>query len=245
MTDSAQALTIALAVGIPAAFVVAVAAFLICRSQRRKARLFRRGITPIGDEEIESWKVDSDAEKTSIDRNRPSHHTTRSTSSIQKPASVIVYTPGQYTRRLSEQSSPKSPKYKRSLEIAPLSQARAPNARPGLTDESVQGEAAYLTHKRQTSRLSKYPSPTTGQRSRAWSTRSMTRPDVHEQWYGDELPPRRSTETFTRARSMHTTTSKARSSISYSRMSLDNEPLPGGLSPRPQVHQSEIGRAIG
>lgn len=161
-----------------------------CRRCRRRRRLhpFRRGITPIADDEIETWKGHRAIEKslevddaacvltpdralhsnppTSTSTNGPSHHHQKheSTSSLKKPPSVIVY-----TRRSEDYvagGSPRSPYYatkmsfdgKPSLDL-PLTpiQARAPNAREGLTDETVPGDVPYYsTPKRRASRLSKY-----------------------------------------------------------------------------------------
>lgn len=254
MTDSSQTLTIALAVGVPGVLIILAAALLVYRSQRRKARLFRRGITPIGDEEIQSWK----GEKSSLDLRRPSYHTVRSVCSIQKPASVIVYTPHQYTRRPSEERSTSSRSFesRRSGETSPLSQARAPNSRPGLTDESIQGDDAYVTtppsRRVPSQRFSKHPPPPVSsangaRRNRAWSTRSMQRPDVHDQWLAAEMPSRRSADTFKRTRSLHTSTSQNRLSSAgpSSRVSLSEEMMPTALSPPPRLRQSEIGLAIG
>lgn len=254
MGESTQTLTIALAAGIPGALIIIVAALLVYRSQRRKARLFRRGITPIGDEEIQSWK----GEKSSLDLRRPSYHTVRSVCSIQKPAGVIVYTPHQYTRRPSEDRSTSSRSFesRRSGETSPLSQARAPNSRPGLTDETVQGDEAYVTSPQSrripSQRSPRHPPPpvssTNGaRRNRAWSTRSMQRPEVHDQWFAAEMPNRRSADTFKRTRSMHTTASQGRLSSAgpSTRVSLSEDMMPTGLSPPPRLHQSEIGVAIG
>lgn len=254
-TLSTQSLTLVLATTIPVGLLASILVVVWCRARRRKARLFRRGITPIDDEEIESWKVDrEDEKKSSSERPRPSHHTNRSGGSISKPAGVIVYTPSQYNRRVSQEhvALSTSPQHKRSFDMSPTSiQARAPNARPGLTDDAVQGDAAYLAQvKRQPSRLAKQP-PVSGRHNRAWSTRTISHGgDMHDQWYGADLPPRRSTDTFTRTQSVQNHPSSRNGHYSSppnnpARSSLDEELLPGGLSPRPPVHKSEIGRAIG
>ncbi len=254
---SSRQLTIILATVLPGVTIIILSVLFCCNSRRRKARLFRRGITPIDDEEIESWKVDRDYDEQSpMHERKASHHTTRSTASIQKPPSVIIYqNQSAQARRMSEEPSPcPSPSYKGSFEMpATPVLARAPNSKPGLTDDTVQGDEAFIPQsKRQPSRLSKHP-PVSWRHGRARSTRSLSRGSAHEQWYGDGdeqdsyMPPRRSTETFTRSRSLH----QAKKSGIYSsaakppRASFDDDMFLGGLSPRPPVHKSEIGRAIG
>lgn len=255
MTDalSGRQLTIILATVLPGVTIIILCVLFCCNSRRRKARLFRRGITPIDDDEIESWKVDHQyEERTTMCERKASHHTTRSTVSIQKPPSVIIYQNHSRGRRMSEDPSPcPSPSYKGSFEIpsTPVL-ARAPNSKPGLTDDTVQGDDAFIPQsKRQPSRLSKHP-PVSWRHGRARSTRSLSRGSAHEQWFGDDqdtTPPRRSTETFKRSRSLH----QARYNGVYSsaakppRASFDDDMFLGGLSPRPPVHKSEIGRAIG
>ncbi len=246
-------LTIILASVIPGVAVLTLCAVLCCRIQRRRARLFRRGITPIGEEEIQSWKVDKDDERSEVLEQGPSHRRDNSASS-NKPPSIIVYqnTP---PRRLSEDQEflSTSPSYRVSVDIptTPVF-ARAPNSRPGLTDDTIPGDDAFILQPKRQTRISKHP-PVSGttRHNRAWSTRSLSRGPSHEHWYGadqDSTPPRHSTETFTRSRSMH---HASNNSTAYStpakppRVSFDDDMFLGGLSPRPPVHKSEIGRAIG
>lgn len=253
---SGKTLTIILASVIPGVLVISVCALVCYKIQGRKARLFRRGITPIGDEEIETWKVDRDDEKASVLEQRVSHaHRKGSSAGSHKPPSIIVYQ--NPTPRASEdrQSTSTSPSYRISLDLltTPVL-ARAPNARPGLTDEAVPGDDAFIPpSRRHTTRLAKHPPISANTRhNRAWSTRSFSRGPSHEYWYGSDqespMPPRHSTETFTRSRSMH---QSSHNSTAYStpvkppRASFDDEMFLGGLSPRPPVHKSEIGRAIG
>lgn len=246
---SHRTLTIILASVIPGVAVVTVCVVLCYKIQRRKARLFRRGITPIGEEEIQSWKVDKEDEKSSVLEQKTTHHRDNSASSA-KPASIIIYnnTP---PRRQSEDQQPRCPSPSYDLPMTPML-ARAANARPGLTDDAVPGDDAFILQPKRQTRLGKHP-PVSGttRHNRAWSTRSLSRGTSHEQWYGvdqDNTPPRHSTETFTRSRSLH---QASPDSTTYSspakppRASFDDDMLLGGLSPRPPVHKSEIGRAIG
>ncbi|KAJ6787151.1 hypothetical protein PWT90_05412 [Aphanocladium album] len=249
---TSRILTIILASVIPGVAILSLCAVLCYRVQRRKARLFRRGITPIGDEEIESWKVDRDDEKSVVLEQSPSHHRGASVSS-NKPPSIIVYQNTPPRRHSEDQQSPStSPSYRISVDMptAPVL-ARAPNARPGLTDDTVPGDDAFISQPKRQTRLVKHPPVSaTTRHTRAWSTRSLSRGPSHEHWYGaeqDNTPPRHSTETFTRSRSMHQASNY---STAYStpakppRASFDDEMFLGGLSPRPPVHKSEIGRAI-
>ncbi|KAL1843013.1 hypothetical protein VTJ49DRAFT_3327 [Mycothermus thermophilus] len=201
--------------------VVLVAIIVFCRRRRRHQRglpLFKRGVSPIDDDEIERWKsprtekagelglptlvgdtdVEADAalRKEMGRRGKPSpqqHTKNLSTSSVKKPPSVIVYNnpthttttvasasaataaaaAGRYatdaeSRRSFHQSHHRyhsnSGSRKTSLDKAlpqtPI-QARAPNSRAGLTDESVPGDDPFImpspSPRRAPSRLSKPP----------------------------------------------------------------------------------------
>ncbi|TQV95739.1 hypothetical protein IF1G_05568 [Cordyceps javanica] len=246
-------LTIILASVIPGVAALLLCGVLFYQIQRRRARLFRRGITPIGEEEIQSWKVDKDDEQSEVLEQGTSHHRGNSASS-NKPASIIVYnTPGRISE--DQQFNSTSPSYRISADIpATPVVARAPNARPGLTDDTIPGDDAFILQPKRQTRLAKHPPVSASSRHhRAWSTRSLSRGASHECWYGaeqDSTLPRHSTETSTRARSrsMH---QASNNSTAYStptkppRASFDDEMFLGGLSPRPPVHKSEIGRAIG
>ncbi|KAI0165648.1 hypothetical protein GGR57DRAFT_497120 [Xylariaceae sp. FL1272] len=148
------------------------------RTRRRK--LFNRGITPINDEEIASWKVPQGEEKElEVERytTRPSHGSKGSTSSTKRATTI------QYSGRPSAEvpvSSRSFVSHKYSMEF-PLSPpeavavvARAPNARSGLTDETVPGDDPFITlPRRQPSRLQKIPPSTPGTpRSRSNSMKS-------------------------------------------------------------------------
>ncbi|KAJ6445722.1 GMP synthase [Purpureocillium lavendulum] len=282
---SRRTLTIILATAIPSVvLIVAIVTVLCCRRRARKARLFDRGITPIGDEEIESWKRSRMArghhgqeEKVQAPTTPPQRHdskyrsqagnqghrATTSASSVQKPAAVIVY----QTARVSEDvpiSSP--PNAKRSFDVGPTPVlARAPNSRPGLTDETVQGEDAFVVTqiKRNPSRLAKAPPPSAGSspprhHGRSKSTRATMTGTTGGQdlWYGQPpecpLPPRRSADMPFPPSPSYRGGGQAGTYSSRStpqRTSFDDDDgeqhYLGGLSPRPLIHQSEIGRAIG
>lgn len=292
MAATASTLTIVLATVIPVVFVILVILIIWRCARRRSYELFNRGITPVADEEIESWKNDRQiddekepmpeplirgprAQNHSINTHHQGteksgatspasskHHQHKSSvSSITKPPSVIVYqNPSGLGSRHSDEQLPRSPTTKYSLEYlqAPI-QARAPNARPGLTDDAVQGDAPFIPQlKRQPSRLSKnnpqgqLPSPTQAQHQRHKSAiGTMGATEVQgDRWYGSQAygqdyQSRKSADNIPR----RGVSGRAHNHIYSStenppRRSLDDA-SPGGLSPRPLLRKSEIGRAIG
>ncbi|KAM5356152.1 hypothetical protein ACJ41O_002798 [Fusarium nematophilum] len=271
MNDSeTQTVIIVLATVVPVTLITAVGCILYRRNrQRQRHFLFlKRGITPIDDEEIESWRTDKSDEKTPIieseSHNRHDleeqlhqHQRQKSTSvsSIRKPPSVIIYNHPHPC--VSEEFSPRSLHHKRSIDVpsTPIL-ARAPNSRPGLTDEAVQGDDAFIPPlKRQPSRLAKLPpSASSSRHSRARSSRSSTASVVspRDPWHGHYpdafFAARSSSEYLPRAnRSLDIRRHHQRmhSMSNPTRMSFDDEVFLGGLSPRPLIRKSEIGRAIG
>ena len=256
MARRASTLTIVLASTLPAVFVIAAVLLLWRCSRKRNFALFNRGITPIADEEIESWKTEKNDGKESyrdpsMSTNRsPGHHAHNSSVSSAHKPSVIVYqtstTSPNQSNFAGDQTPPRSLTHKPSVDLpqTPIL-ARAPNSRPGLTDEAIQGDDAFIHLKRQPSRLYKSQSgtPTRPQHNRH---RSAYTENTRDRWYGqssdgrqssDGILPRRSTGQRGHERLYSVTATRPR-------MSLDQVTAPGGLSPRP-VHKSEIGRAIG
>ncbi|KAI1174918.1 hypothetical protein F4777DRAFT_354208 [Nemania sp. FL0916] len=189
-------------------------AFLWALRNRRRHRLFNRGLTPIGDDEIETWKV-SRAEKeeeagagSRYTTSMPPHHqhaSKDSTSSAKiqyqsqkgggagsnRPStdaalSTRSYMMGQQQHHSFSLDLPRAPE--------PAVFARAPNARTGLTDETVPGDAPFVavvgsssTVKRQPSRLHKKlpPSNTHSPKnlSRASSRTRAARSNSHPEYY--------------------------------------------------------------
>jgi hypothetical protein len=271
MTDE---LTIILSSVIPGVFVISLVVLLWVWFRRRQVRWLRRGITPIADEEIDSWRTekheehdrDPGTEPESQPSPRRHHRQNSSLASVQKPGSVIVY---QHTHNSSisspalNQGRPSAEYYssKQNSMDLPMSPvlARAPNARPGLTDEMIQGDDAYIPQlKRQPSKLAKSQPGSAGsgiigssrrQQSQHRSARSSISINSsgngnRDRWYGQQvgdgltrksadLPGQRGHERV------------YSSSANPPRLSLDEATSPGGLSPRPLLHKSEIGRAIG
>jgi hypothetical protein len=273
-------------------------AVLWWRRRQRRLPFLPRVISPIDDDEIERWKSprdekarfqggDTDVEADAAlekETGPPSHAKHPSTSSIKKPPSVIVYNrsyDAQGAARHSTDAESRSsfalnhPAYSgktsfdKSLPQTPI-QARAPNARAGLTDESVPGDEPFIyCPKRTTSRLSKLPpNSAIGRRAyhaRARSSRSSTRSFGEYYYYGSgggsggsdlELSPRHSHDQLRHSQTKHSRNYSApRNSHSrvYSsssippRLSFGDEVLLTGLSPaRPRFNgEGEIGRAIG
>ncbi|QBZ55425.1 hypothetical protein PoMZ_00322 [Pyricularia oryzae] len=266
-----RAVTITVASIISAAGVLfIIAGFLLYRRyKQRRPPFFHRGITPIDDEEIESWKIsreirdeeksggafekETGLEASGANGNGTQGHTrgAESTSSLKKvPSAVIVYqsTPAQQSQpfasgagRQSEEFSPRSihsplriSKYgaygsggrvsiDRDYPQTPI-QARAPNAREGLTDESVPGDVPYLPQtRRHPSRISKLPGPlqqTQSLQHKLRHSKSSTGHHAHARGHNrvysnSETPPR----------------------VSFSDDFLN--------SPRPLLLREDIGRAIG
>ncbi|RFU73747.1 hypothetical protein TARUN_8501 [Trichoderma arundinaceum] len=260
-SSSHETVTIVLATTIPSVFLIILAAVIYHRVRRRRARFRNRGITPIDDEEIESWKIDRtnsiDAEEklpdspksaiTEPKRILHSHHASTSIGSV-KSSSVIVY-----QNRVSEDQPPWSPVHgKRSVDIPPTPVlARAPNSRPGLTDETVRGDQAYVNVKRTpSSRLTKNNSPRHARTRSTRSTRSSFGSSAkREQWYSqtpEHNSPRPSADIYSKSApsSRRATISSPANHIPRQGSRDDEVPLTG-LSPRPVVLRSDIGRAIG
>jgi hypothetical protein len=253
---TSKTVTIVLATVIPGIALISLLTFVcVLVQRRRKSHIFNRGITPIDDDEIESWKTDRNEEKIPIPdsqaQSQYSHKTSTSVASVQKPPSVIVYQNNGIPRSSAEFAAGYLHHQKGSSvdSIQSPVLARAPNARPGLTDDTIQGDEAFVPQvKRQPSRLSKHQSSTT-RHGRSKSARNSV---ARDQWYGFDsehhtLPPRRSAESFPRSPAHSSKHKRMYSSASNPpRMSFDSEDLNlGGLSPRPLIRKSEIGRAIG
>ncbi|PHH63802.1 hypothetical protein CDD81_5459 [Ophiocordyceps australis] len=250
-----ETVIIVLATAVPAAVLgLLVVAWLCCWRVRRRRlrRLFSRGISPIDDEEIESWKTarsirgDKDLLPgrwpRPMDQRQIQRPMSSSAMSINKAASIVVYQ--------NAHDVPLSPAIaKRSVDLPPASMlARAPNARPGLTDETVMGEAAFISAARPPPcRLAKPPpahaSNMTSKHMRA--TRASLAPSVcpmvsRQAWHWhqshslghDPRPPRRSADHALGIR-------RQRGYSTPTRTSFDDDFL------LPCVRPSDIGRAIG
>lgn len=277
LTDNSQSTVIILStiMSIVGVCLLAGLIYSCIHCRRRRLKLFNRGITPIDDEEIERWKGNRNEkdleEATGQTRlsDRKSHQKQESVSSTKKPASVIVYA------RQSEERSPRSPPVQgyygklsldgrkmsldKELPFTPI-QARAPNAREGLTDKMVPGDEPFIPGpKRQTSRLSKAHSPRHPRQAHARnkSSRSSASLNNYLEGYGGyagysgyggyesdaDMTHRASHEQQT----FHSRHSRMFSSSSIPpRLSLsDDWPSHDVISPRPLIRREDIGRAIG
>ncbi|RYO98533.1 hypothetical protein DL764_007068 [Monosporascus ibericus] len=183
-------LVVVLSTGLSVLLVMTIVVAVYLRSRRRQHRfggLFRRGVTPIGDDEIATWRLNQPDEKDPEEYTTRASHTPNASTSTRKAASVIQYQTG---GRLSEEiASPVSCSLKKSMSFdiprLPPSAvlAVAPNARTGLTDETVPGDQPFLpSPRRNHSRLQKTPpsSPRMGDHqhrakgSRSSSIRSLS-----------------------------------------------------------------------
>jgi hypothetical protein len=153
-------ITLSTVLSVVGVVVIAITAYFVTRSCRKRRRgFFNRGITPIGDDEIASWKLNRGDEK------QPERYTARPSST--KAPSLIQYQNG--GRPSLEVSSPLSTfslgeKHSMSFDLPRAPEgavlARAPNSRSGLTDDTIPGDQPFLpTPRRNPSKLSKQPPP--------------------------------------------------------------------------------------
>ncbi len=251
---SNSTLVITLSTVLSVLFVAAIVFTVYLCSRRGRpglGGLFNRGITPIGDDEIATWRLNRPDEKDSDKYTTRSNHTPNASTSTRKTTSVIQY---HSAGRASEDiTSPIASSFKKSesfdLPQMPDSAvlAVAPNARTGLTDETVPGDEPFLpSPRRNPSRLQKYPPsspranyqnhPTKG--SRSSSIRSFSLPhQVSSDLVRDsnEFPPRNGhAHIFS-------------SSSNLARPSISDSDILTGLSPPPsrRTPAEEIGRALG
>lgn len=163
-SDEHRKLVIVLSVVIPIIGISLIVVLLVVLTRCRKGRppfsqRMDRGITPIDDDEIATWRGHTQhmSEASTV-----SHH--RHKSSTELFADV----------QWSLSSSPQSQKSEHILASSII--AQAPNARSGLTDEAKPGDNAYIPSlKRQSSRLSKLPG-----HSRSKSRRSSLSNSIRE-----------------------------------------------------------------
>ncbi|KAK1992928.1 hypothetical protein LX36DRAFT_587465 [Colletotrichum falcatum] len=240
--------------------IIAGAIYICYRYRRGRLPFSRRGNSPIDDEEIESWKACRTIEKCTtivVDK----HDENGPAGSVRNPASMIVYQDNsRHQPRMSTDTAPRSLYHKRSMDKKsidvpqPSVLARAPNARVGLTDDTIEGDLAFIpSPKRRNSRLSKLPPLSPRHRRHRSSRSSVSIGSLRDHWYGYhidvELSSRASADPYTRMPSSAHSDGKHRhvysSPSNPPRLSLDEEPRLGGLSPRPLFRRSEIGLAVG
>ncbi|KAK6957990.1 hypothetical protein Daesc_000782 [Daldinia eschscholtzii] len=229
--------------------LIAVAAYLCTGNRRRRLPMFNRGITPIGDDEIATWKSNRSAEKINRYTTRPTHSQNGSTSaSTRRAPSLIQYQNG--TRPSLEVVSPRSfLGDKNSFDLPQIPGAvlaRAPNARSGLTDETVPGDDPFLpTPRRHPSRLHKLPpnSPSINNRkgSRSNSLRSFSEPSWRDSAV-ETSPPRGSSEGYMRSHRLYSNSPLP----PPPRLSFGENEQFTGLSPPPsRRNENTIGLAVG
>ncbi|KAI0454807.1 hypothetical protein F5B21DRAFT_227392 [Xylaria acuta] len=222
--------------------LIALAVSWFLRSRRRH-RLFNRGMTPIGDDEIATWKVTRPHEKGIETERYTSHASKDSTSSARiqyqrggayRPSTDATPTARSFIQNSFSLDLPRAP------EAAAF--ARAPNARTGLTDETVPGDDPFVPPlKRQPSRLQKSPKTLSRASSRTRTARSQSYP---ENWQNSADSSPTGSKDAANSRPGH---SRLYSSSSIPpKMSSDDKELLAGLSaPPPPRRHDVIGQAIG
>ncbi len=231
--------------GFIAIALIVFAALWHMRSRRRH-RLFNRGLTPIGDDEIATWKVSRAEEKESeAYGTRPSHVSKDSTSSARiqyqkgasRPSTDVGISPRSFINSFSI-DLPRAP------EAAAF--ARAPNARTGLTDETIPGDEPFVPQlKRQPSRLHKMPPSTPKALSRSSSRTRIARSHSHpENWHGSaDSSPTGSRDGNPRAG--HSRIYSSSSIPPRSAAAAGDPEVYAGLSPPPSRGRGAIGQALG
>ncbi|CAI4216261.1 unnamed protein product [Parascedosporium putredinis] len=220
------------------AFLIVLGTIIVCyRLKRGRLPFLARGISPIDDEEIESWKKSAAHEKYTRPPTATVTRPSSSAVSIKKPPSVIVYQNAAGGTEAPELSPRSFHTAKKSIDIPQAAVfARAPNSRPGLTDDAVEGDEAFIpTPRRHHSRLSKS--------HRHVRSRSRSSPRASNE-YAHYYP--RTSHSYDRKHSRIYSDSS-----NPPRSSFDDEYFMGAMSPRPLLPkpgptpECEIGRAIG
>ncbi|KAI1192527.1 hypothetical protein F5X97DRAFT_79311 [Nemania serpens] len=214
---------------------------------RRRHRLFNRGLTPIDDDEIETWKVNRAGEKeTGNYRPQRSHASKDSTSSakiqyqkgLSRPSTDAAVSTRSFINHSFSIDLPRAPE--------PAAFARAPNARTGLTDETVPGDEPFVPQlKRQPSRLQKLPPSTPKNLSRANSRTRIVRSNSHpENWNHNSSADSSPTGSKERSGSTHSRIYSS-SVVPPQIASASDKEMYLGLSPPPSRRQNPIGQALG
>ncbi|KAI2624791.1 hypothetical protein GGS21DRAFT_493798 [Xylaria nigripes] len=211
--------------------VIGIVAFESLRRRRRRGA-FNRGLTPIGDDEIATWKVDL-ADQAAAEHYMPNpghvHKDSTSSARIQypwggrqsveaamSPRSFILGGYSGYSGYSSE--LPQIPE--------PAAFALAPNARTGLTDGTIPGADPFVTPmERQSVRLQKFmpSSPKSHRNSRTRFSRSHGQ---LERWQSS-------------AHSSFASTFMPLNGYSYYEKDIRTE-----LSPPPSRRQDDTGRTL-
>jgi hypothetical protein len=248
--------------------LVSVAACICIYHRRRRGPFFNRGITPIGDDEIATWKVNRyDVEKDEPrGRHTPSYSNASSTYTHKKGPSLIQYQdPGRASYDVAAPTSPRSftrkPSFDLPIQSPPIAVlAKAPNAREGLTDETIPGDEPFIQRpRRHLSKRNRAPSssgPDSAHRvrvSQSSSTKSFA--EVFGRESVEVSSPRASHDRHSndrrssRDRSFSHSASEPQLRPSLGIKAAVHDRLSGGelgtpLSP-PPLRPVDIGRAIG
>jgi hypothetical protein len=230
--------------------LVAGLAVLVFRYRRGQTPFGHRGASPIDDEEIASWR------RSEQEKRLPSPLSEHRAAIREVPELPLAHHSGWTWATTASSGSihtipspfPDSPQYI----------ATAPNARAGLTDETVPGEDPFITPpKRHNSRLSKLPPSHSRNRSgrSSISAKSMLGAQSHHRTSSDLKARDRTPAWYDNYDdSVHGAYLKEIGGIDSPRMSKDmfDDLTSGGLSPRPKSvvrtmtweRTDDIGRAI-
>jgi hypothetical protein len=218
--------------GVVGILVIGAATLLCCRYRKGKAPFRSRVASPINDEEIRSWRNTGHEPK-------HAHSSSDPRSIITRDVSIDSIALGQAPRwaPYSPHATMQHPN------LPPSALGRAPNAREGLTDDTVPGDAPFVpAAKRQNSRLAKTPPAHARTKSRrssssAKSTRSYSGPGRIVTWYDPD-------SSESKELGPDPVNSSPGTSI------WEDRSVGGGLSPPPVsqpqqwAREDEIGRAI-
>jgi hypothetical protein len=224
-----------------------VAILLLCRYRKGHAPFHHRGVTPINDDEIKSWRGTEQKQSPILEAGSAHAPRGMSIDSIalkQSPGSAWVGSPGV----MHSINSPAN------ITEPPSFVARAPNSRVGLTDEAVPGADAFIPPpKRQNSRLSKAPPGHARTKSRRSSISAKSIRSYNGGPHGDskskETTPHWYDQDNDSAGTALRDTDAGNSSPGTSNFDFDGFSTGGGLSPRPKsksnLTQWEDGQNIG
>jgi len=206
------------------------AILLITRYLRNQSPFAHRGASPINDEEIASWRGTSSEQKQAVP------YSTQPSVTHDANTVGLAQTPGWIWPTSTSAVQPATPNPASIVPDTPSFLAKAPNARAGLTDETVPGAVPFIPPiKRQSSRLSKAPRGHARSKSRRsslsaksmWSYKEpsmeMKRKETTPTWFD----PEDDHNTGRELRDIDTSNESPGTSI-FDGLSA------GGLSPRPK-----------
>lgn len=206
------------------------AILLITRYLRNQSPFAHRGASPINDEEIASWRG------TISEQKQPLPYSTQPSVTHDANTVGLAQTPGWIWPTSTSAVQPAMPKPASIVPDTPSFLAKAPNARAGLTDETVPGAVPFIPPvKRQSSRLSKAPRGHARSKSRRSSLSAKSMWSYKEP--SMEMKPKETSPTWFDPEDDHNTGRELRdidTSNDSPGTSIFDGLSAGGLSPRPK-----------